>query len=322
MERRFLVALFAIFVLFFGSLFAFFTSSSGAFQSLQWNLGTDSKKTGKTANPDGVRLNAPATTPPITTPPATTPPVTTPENQTNAPVPTAETTPPPTVTTTTTPPIPTTTTPPHTTAPGFALPGFGDSVSTYDNAWAFYLINEANPLPAGYNPNLRYVYKQYRADSRCADYAIQMLEDAKKAGINLMVISGYRTELLQQQNFDALMQEFIDKGHTKEQAYNLTKQEIALPGTSEHNAGLALDILSEDWYMHHTSLTNDFDKTAEFNWLVGNSWKYGFILRYPDDKTPVTGIIYEPWHFRFIGVKRAKEVYESGLCLEEFMIQT
>jgi len=252
------------------------------------------------------------TTPAVTTsPPVTTvAPQTVTPFETTAPPPETEipetTTPPPTA-----PPQTTSPPPPVTPSNTFSLPSaFADE---YDNEWAFFLINKDNPIPENYSFSTRIVSGDYRFDSRAADYAIQMLADAKADGVDLLIVSAYRTVERQRENYNREVRKYIDAGYTEADAHFRTSQEIAPPGASEHNAGLALDILDRS-----ANLSESFDRTKEFAWLAENSWRYGFILRYPKGKTHITGIIYEPWHYRFVGVKRAYEITQSGLCLEEF----
>ena len=90
---------------------------------------------------------------------------------------------------------------------------------------------------------------------------------------------------------------------------------VALPGTSEHHTGLALDIVSSSY----TALTRRQEKTAEQQWLMEHCWEYGFILRYPEEKGDITGIYYEPWHYRYVGREAALEIRDSGLCFEEYL---
>ena len=90
---------------------------------------------------------------------------------------------------------------------------------------------------------------------------------------------------------------------------------MAPPGTSEHQTGLALDIVAASYQL----LDEGQEDTAEQQWLMANSWKYGFILRYPSEKSDITGIGYEPWHYRYVGRAAAAEIYHSGVCLEEFL---
>jgi len=104
---------------------------------------------------------------------------------------------------------------------------------------------------------------------------------------------------------------------SQEDAYNLTKREIAIPGTSEHSTGLAVDIV----VLSHQTLDEDFEKTEGFKWLSENAQKYGFILRYPKNKEEITGIKYEPWHYRYVGEENAKKINEQGICLEEYLAE-
>ena len=101
------------------------------------------------------------------------------------------------------------------------------------------------------------------------------------------------------------------QGYSEAEARRLAEQWVAVPGTSEHQLGLAVDISMEDTA---TQTTSDM-----WQWLMKNSYKYGFILRYPEDKTNITGISYEPWHYRYVGREAAEEIYRSGLCLEEYL---
>ena len=189
-----------------------------------------------------------------------------------------------------------------------------------DNEWAMFLVNKKNPLPSDYDSRIETTmifesWREYYLDSRAAVYFEKMLNAAKEDGVDLLVVSAYRTIEYQQQNFDRSVQERVDKGMSYDDAYADTLAEVALPGESEHNAGLALDIMSEEY----TSMDDDgFENTEAFRWLDKHAAEYGFILRYPKGKQEITGIIYEPWHYRFVGVYYANKIKESGLCLEEF----
>lgn len=189
-----------------------------------------------------------------------------------------------------------------------------------DNAWAMFLVNKKNPLPLDYDSRIETKvifesWREYYLDVRAAEYFEKMLDAAKEDGIDLLVVSAYRTIEYQQQNFDRSVQDRVDKGMSYDDAYADTLAEVALPGESEHNAGLALDIMSQDY----TSMEDDgFENTEAFAWLDKHAAEYGFILRYPKGKQEITGIIYEPWHYRFVGVYYANEIKKSGLCLEEY----
>lgn len=187
-----------------------------------------------------------------------------------------------------------------------------------DNLWAYYLINEENPLRADFTVGLEKVQGDFMLDERCVSYAKQMIEDAAIDGVELTVVSAYRSVQKQQENLDSYIKRLMGEGYTSKEAKALAEKEIAKPYTSEHNAGLALDILTPDWWETHDDVTADFENTEQFRWLSENAHKYGFIMRYPKEYEDVTGYVYEPWHYRFIGVYYAAKVKESGLPLEYF----
>ena len=148
-----------------------------------------------------------------------------------------------------------------------------------------------------------------------ADAFINMKNAAAAEGIDLMLCSGYRSVEYQQSLFDAEKQKWLDKGNSEEEAYNQAKTVVAVPGYSEHNSGLAADIVTPK----HQNLDEAFGKTDAAKWLFEHAPEYGFILRYPENKQAITGIIYEPWHYRYVGVENAKAITASGLCLEEYL---
>lgn len=192
-----------------------------------------------------------------------------------------------------------------------------------DNKWAMFLVNKKNPLPADYDSRIETKvvfesWREYFLDVRAAGYLEKMLKAAENDGIDLYVVSAYRTIEYQQQNFDNSVQDRVDRGMSYDDAYADTLAEVALPGESEHNAGLALDIMVEEYQ----NMDDDgFEDTEAFAWLDKHAAEYGFILRYPKGKQEITGIIYEPWHYRFVGVYYANEIKKSGLCLEEYYEQ-
>lgn len=185
-----------------------------------------------------------------------------------------------------------------------------------DNEWAMIFVNNDNPLPDDYKVDTAVVYSSYELEARCAEYAKRMLADAAAAGCGIKVISGYRSIDYQKMLFSNDMQRYINQGKTESEAYAITAQNIAIPGKSEHNLGLAMDVANIDW---QGEITEEFENTPEFEWLNENCWKYGFILRYPKDKVSVTEFVYEPWHYRFVGLYHAEQIMKSGLCLEEYM---
>lgn len=189
------------------------------------------------------------------------------------------------------------------------------------------LVNPWNKLPEGYEPDLVAVDKygtydddddspiQY-VDAICYDDLMQMMADCKKNSQEAVVVSSYRTVAYQEYLFEKRVKRFMnEEGYSREEAEILAAQRVAVPGTSEHHLGLAVDIVDNRYWKLD-------EKQAEMpaqKWLMENSWKYGFILRYPVGTTEVTGIIYEPWHYRYVGKELAAELYELGLTLEEYL---
>ena len=180
--------------------------------------------------------------------------------------------------------------------------------------WRLILVNRDYILPDGYKPTLENAvdsgYSDIYLDERVAPYYNEMYKAAYADGIHLVPISGYRSVDRQKNNFERKINTYIDAGYSKVEATQKAATIILPPGTSEHNAGLAMDICS---------LEQNFENTKEFKWLCENAADYGFILRYPEDKQDITKIIYEPWHWRYVGVDAAKEMQASGECLEEYL---
>ncbi len=190
--------------------------------------------------------------------------------------------------------------------------------SKIDNQWAYFLINEEFPLEKDYTPELALVQGSFMMDERCAEYAKEMIAAAEKDGIYLTVVSAYRSTEKQQENLQAYINRLMAQGMNKEEAEAAALKEIAEPGESEHNAGVALDILTADWWETHDDVTADFENTEEYLWLCANAHKYGFILRYPKEWENVTGYTYEPWHYRFVGIYYAEEIKNSDLPFEYY----
>ena len=143
----------------------------------------------------------------------------------------------------------------------------------------------------------------------------RMLSDCRKAGLKPQIASSYRTHGDQIWLYNRKVNYYLGLGYSEDEAKKEAGTIIALPGTSEHELGLALDLVDES----NRNLDESQEKTPVQQWLMKNSWRYGFILRYPNGKSAVTGIIYEPWHYRYVGKELAKELFESGLCLEEYL---
>ena len=161
------------------------------------------------------------------------------------------------------------------------------------------LCNPWHSIPEDFELDL-VSYDGFEIDRSAQASLEQMISDIRADGT---INNTYRSNALQQMKWDTRVSERMALGMTKEEAEALTGQSLAIPGHSEHETGLALDVdYGEDVYQ----------------WLGENCWDYGFILRYPKGAEGVTGITYEPWHYRFVGVDAAKYIMENGITLEEF----
>lgn len=189
------------------------------------------------------------------------------------------------------------------------------SSSVPEEDWRLLLVNERHPLNTSYAPQLAEVMPDRQVDARILEDTQQMLQDAENAGLSVYICSSYRSYDQQRQVFNDTMVSWVGQGYSPLDAYDETKKSVAVPGTSEHATGLALDITSAQF----TELDERQAETPEAKWLAENCWKYGFILRYPPDKADITGIIYEPWHYRYVGKEIAKEIMERGITLEEYL---
>lgn len=199
-----------------------------------------------------------------------------------------------------------------------ALQGKSDQTSSEEKvgmSWNLALVNNKNPMEKGYVPELTKLKSDYYVDSRIAEAANQMLKDAKAAGMRIEICSAYRSVERQEQVFNESLEERLKKGMDYWEAFSDNRLSVAEPGTSEHALGLALDLISNQY----TELDEGQENTKEAKWLKENCYKYGFILRYPPEKTDITGIIYEPWHYRYVGVEDATEIMKLGITLEEYL---
>ena len=183
-----------------------------------------------------------------------------------------------------------------------------------DGKWNLLLVNPWNPIPDGFSVELENL-DNGSVDKRCYPQLQQMMDDCRAEGLSPYICSSYRTQGLQQELLDNQISAFRNQGYDEDEAYRLAAREVAVPGTSEHQLGLAVDIIdTSNW-----NLDESQEHTPTQQWLMANSWRYGFILRYPNDKSDITGIIYEPWHYRYVGYDVAKEIHERGICLEEYL---
>jgi len=181
--------------------------------------------------------------------------------------------------------------------------------------WNLILVNQWNSLPENYEIELTKLKNGLSADSRCYPDLQEMMDDCRNQGLNPIICSAYRTQEKQESLFDKQVEKWKKQGYSDEEAKIQAGTLVAIPGTSEHQTGLAFDIVDESYQI----LDEKQENTEVQKWLMNNSWKYGFILRYPTDKSDITGISYEPWHYRYVGKQAAKEIYDSGICLEEYL---
>ena len=184
------------------------------------------------------------------------------------------------------------------------------------------LVNPWHPMEEGYEPVLRQVTWFYDEDQwmdeRAADALIQMVADCANAGNDPFVCSAYRTMEKQQYLYNNKIYRLVyEDGVDPEEAPAIAAQSVAIPGTSEHQLGLAADIID----YNYPYLNSQQEEMPTQKWLMEHCWDYGFILRYPNDKSDITGIIYEPWHYRYVGVEVAQEIRDLGLTLEEYLDQ-
>ena len=171
--------------------------------------------------------------------------------------------------------------------------------------WRLVLVNAANPLPEGYAVDMTQLSDGLQVDKRCYSDLQAMLDACTAAGLSPRLESAYRDREEQDRRIDEKIADLVESGMNHAGAEQEALKSMAAAGCSEHHLGLAVDIA---------------DKDAQ-QWLQEHSWEYGFILRYPGDKTAETGLAYDPGHYRYVGREAAKEMWESGLCLEEYLRQ-
>ena len=177
------------------------------------------------------------------------------------------------------------------------------------------LVNPWNPLPDSWTPDLVTLSDGRKIDSRCYEAFEEMMDACKAAGYSPFLCSAYRTQETQQGLYDNKVQRLINSGMSEEEAKVEAAKAVAIPGTSEHQLGLAVDIVDANMQ----DLTDEQENTATQKWLMANSWRYGFIHRYPNSKTDITGIIYEPWHYRYVGKDAAQDIFNRDITLEEYL---
>jgi len=172
------------------------------------------------------------------------------------------------------------------------------------------LVNRDNPIPRNWNADLVSIGDGHQLNRRAARAWRAMRNAAREEGISLWIISAYRNNARQTRNFNNRVSQHRANGRSAEEAFAMTAVWIAVPGTSEHETGLAIDL---------NSLNQSFERTREFRWLQRNAARFGFIMRYPRNKTRITGINYEPWHYRYVGSNHARRINRRRIVLEQYI---
>ncbi len=183
-------------------------------------------------------------------------------------------------------------------------------IADESRGWNLILVNRSNYIPKSYEIELTTLSNGKQVDSRIYPDLQSMFDDARAAGLQLHVREGYRTQEEQQEALDKKIEAYRSEEYSKSEAEGLAKEWVAIPGTSEHQLGIAVDINAD---------SSVCSEGAVYSWLAENSYKYGFIYRYPSDKSDITGVINEPWHYRYVGIEVARTIHDTGWCLEEYI---
>lgn len=190
-----------------------------------------------------------------------------------------------------------------------------EHIESSSSDWELLLVNKNHKIPEGYDVQLEKIEKTHKVDKRITDSLNQMLSDARKQGLSPIICSSYRTNDRQTYLYNKKIREYKNAGYSNSEAQELASYWVAIPGTGEHETGLAVDIVSKNYQI----LDEKQEETEVQKWLMENSYKYGFTLRYPTDKKEITMINYEPWHYRYVGIENATYMKEHHMCLEEYI---
>ena len=184
-----------------------------------------------------------------------------------------------------------------------------ESIPASCREWNLILVNRDHPLPESYEAQLLKLSNGEYVDERMYPYLQEMFDQARSQGVTLYVRSGYRSREKQEEIFERRIQSYIDQGMSHDEAKAETEKWVLPPGTSEHETGLCVDINSKDRYLNQ--------KTAD--WLHEHAAEYGFVQRYRTDKSDITGVNNEDWHYRYVGREAAEAMVRDDLCLEEYV---
>ena len=173
------------------------------------------------------------------------------------------------------------------------------------------IVDSETAAPEDQQQTLSFIDDEHMIDARCAEELEELLDACRSAGFQPLITAAYRSESEQRELFNTLADSYMEEGADAESAKRLAEKKVPLPGHSEHQLGLAVDITEE---RDDAQLQSDLQE-----WLAAHAWEYGFILRYPEGKERLTGHGFEPEHYRFVGVSAAKQIQELGLTLEEYV---
>ncbi len=182
--------------------------------------------------------------------------------------------------------------------------------ASMEYGWELVLVNRDHSLPEDWDPELVTLSNGTQVDRRIYPALQEMFDDMRAQDVYPVVRDGWRSEEVQRELMDDRVAQYRDQGYSRSESREMAEQWVAVPGTSEHQLGLAVDVNPDTRYS-----TGD----QVYGWLAEHAQEYGFIRRYPPDKTDVTGISNEPWHYRYVGVEAAEEMTRMDLCLEEYL---
>lgn len=191
----------------------------------------------------------------------------------------------------------------------FNMKDISSSFASADE-WNLIVVNEWNQVPDDYTIDITELSNGEKVDSRIYPDLQDMFDEARAEGVYPIVRAGYRTNEEQMDLLERKIEAYQSEGYSKDEAEEMAEKAVAKPGTSEHELGIAVDINADK---------NKSSSDEVYTWLADHAYEYGFILRYPADKEDITGIEYEPWHYRYVGQEAAKEIYEQRICLEEYV---
>ncbi|GKX29660.1 hypothetical protein SH1V18_21400 [Vallitalea longa] len=188
-------------------------------------------------------------------------------------------------------------------------------IDTSSIDWNLILVNPWNKLPEDFSVSRTQLINGHSIDERVYPDLQKMMDDCRAEGLSPIICSSFRTMEKQQSLFDRQINKYLNRGYSREESEIEAAKWVAVPGTSEHQSGLAVDIVALSYQL----LDDKQENTPEQQWLMKNCYKYGFVLRFPKNKVNITGISYEPWHYRYVGKEAAKVIMEEGICLEEYL---